>query len=147
MQMKYISWNAERADELVSLWNREISGAFPMRKELFEQNSFNDENVCYESSLIAVDANNDVVGFVVAKRWQKLLGVEMNREHGWIQVILVDKHYRNKGVGSHLLQHAEKLLRTKGIKQISLGRDPKHYFPGIPVEYKDAAQWFLKKGY
>ncbi|HLQ71199.1 MAG TPA: GNAT family N-acetyltransferase [Bacillota bacterium] len=145
--MKYITWDIERLADLVALWNRELEKDFPMRPALFEQNSFDDDNICIESSLIAVNERDEVVGFVVAKRWQELLGVEMNREMGWIQVLLVDDNYRNRGIGSHLLSHAENTLKSKGIKKVSLGRDPKHYFPGIPSDYENVAQWFIKKGY
>ena len=50
--MKIIAWKRDRLEELVELWNKELAVDFPMRKELFIQNSFNDVNVSYEGSYI-----------------------------------------------------------------------------------------------
>ena len=145
--MRLVTWSIERLPEIVSLWNRELREAFPMGKELFEQNSFKDENVCYDGSRIALDEEDNVVGFIVAKRWQETLDIEIGSKTGWIQVLLVDRKYRNQGIGSQLLQHAESTLRVHHIDQILLGRDPWHYFPGVPAQYKSTAAWFESKGY
>ena len=145
--MKYIAWNIERLEDLVDLWNRELKESFPMSIELFEQNSFRDENICYEASRIAVDSNDKVIGFIVAKKWTEQLSVEMRKETGWIQVLLVDKTYRNQGVGSELLLFAESTLKSAGMKEILLGKDPWHYFPGIPQQFSNVAKWFRDKGY
>ncbi|MBO1911690.1 GNAT family N-acetyltransferase, partial [Microvirga sp. 3-52] len=100
--MKLIPWNVERFDELLALWAKELSDEFPMREELFKQNSFDDVNLSYESSHIAVDDENHVIGFVVAKLWQEEIDVNMDLKRGWIQVLLVDHEHRGKGVGTAL---------------------------------------------
>ena len=66
--MKLIAWHVERLDELVKLWNIELGREFPMRKEVFEQNSFHDANVCHEASRIAVNEQDKVIGFIVGKK-------------------------------------------------------------------------------
>lgn len=145
--MKWEQWNKSRIDELLSLWNKELGDRFPMRKELFEQNSFDDINVNLEGSLIALNDEGRVIGFVVAKRWQDPIDVGISRAIGWIQVLLVDRDYRGEGIGTALLHHAEKELMRQGIHRVMLGRDTWHYFPGIPKEDKDACGWFEHKGY
>ncbi|WP_217589331.1 GNAT family N-acetyltransferase [Lentibacillus saliphilus] len=145
--MKLIELDMRRSQELVSLWNQELGQLFPMRRALFEQNSFADENVCHASSRIAVDHNGKLIGFVVVKRWQEQIDVGMDPEKGWIQAILVDASYRHQGIGKALLNNAEHALSLMGIKEIWLGRDPWHYFPGIPKEYEQVAKWFKMKGY
>lgn len=145
--MNYISWNAERADELVNLWNKELGNEFPMRRELFLQNSFDDINLYKEGSLIAVDDKDKVIGFIAVKKWNDAIDVGISKENGWIQIILVDRDYRNKGIGGKLLNHAESKLKESGMNQIWLGRDTWHYFPGIPMEYKNTAEWFENRGY
>ncbi|MEK4303661.1 GNAT family N-acetyltransferase [Oceanobacillus sp. FSL K6-0251] len=145
--MKLESWNDRRIDALVQLWNQEIGSHFPMRKELFKQNSFEDENICEKASAIAIDEENHVVGFVVAKRYQEKQEAGMSKEIGWIQVLLVAENRRDQGIGSLLLANAETHLKAAGVKQILLGRDPWHYFPGIPMELAEAKSWFEQKGY
>ncbi len=145
--MKLVNWSDERIDALVLLWNQEIGSEFPMRKELFNQNSFKDKNICKQASAIAVDDNNHVVGFIVAKRYQEKLDVGIGEKIGWIQVLLVKQGQRNQGIGSTLLANAESQLKKAGVNQILLGRDPWHYFPGIPEGWKETQSWFERKGY
>lgn len=145
--MKLLDWNKDRVEEIVQLWNDELQTDFPMRKQLFIQNSFQDENVCADASKIAVDKQDNVIGFIVAKKWQETLDVAMSDTTGWIQALIVQRDQRQKGVGSALLRHAEKELIKSGVEQLLLGRDPWHYFPGIPVEYEYVSDWFERKGY
>ncbi|MCC3356338.1 GNAT family N-acetyltransferase [Bacillus sp. REN16] len=145
--MEYRSWNIDRLEELVGLWNREIGHDFPMGNDLFKQNSFVDCNVFTEGSLMAVNEDNQVVGFVVAKRWQDEINVGISKETGWIQVLLVDRNYRNQGIGKKLLDHAERKLKESGVNHIWLGKDTWHYFPGIPSQFGEVAEWFEKHGY
>ena len=145
--MKFVSWNKDYIDAVLKLWNQEIGDQFPLRKELLIQNSFIDENICYACSFIALDKNNSVIGFIISKIWQEALPVPMNQEVGWIQALMVDSKHRNQGIGTKLLVKAETLLKQSGIKILHLGRDPWHYFPGVPDEYKDVRTWFEGRGY
>lgn len=145
--MKYIQWSETRLEELVALWNKEIGEDFPMREALFQQNSFDDVNVQQNHSIIAVNEADEVVGFIVVKSYEESHITEMHRETGWIQVLLVDSNYRNRGIGSHLLEQAEQYFTSIGKKQILIGRDPFHYFPGVPSSYEDVCNWLEAKGY
>ncbi|QNK90105.1 MULTISPECIES: GNAT family N-acetyltransferase [Sporosarcina] len=145
--MKIIAWKRDRLEELVELWNKELAVDFPMRKELFIQNSFNDVNVSYEGSYIAVDDQDHVIGFVVAKRWQETIDVKMDPKRGWIQVLLIDSAHRGKGLGTKLLKRAEAQLKGNGVEEMQLGGDPFHYFSGIPDQYKNAQKLAKKHGY
>ncbi|WP_077604300.1 GNAT family N-acetyltransferase [Oceanobacillus sojae] len=145
--MRLEPWNEERIEDIVQLWNQEIGASFPMRKELFKQNSFTDENICSPASMIAVDNEGHVIGFVVAKIYQEIEKIDMSRTTGWIQVLLVSRKHRNQGIGSKLLANAETYLKAAGANQILLGRDPWHYFPGIPDKMEETKAWFAHKGY
>jgi len=145
--MKIIAWERDRLVELVELWNKELAIDFPMREELFLQNSFDDVNVSYDSSYIAVDNQDHVIGFVVAKRWQEEIDVKMDPKRGWIQVLLVDSAHREKGIGTTLLERAEAGLRGIGVEAMQLAGDPFHYFSGIPDHYMHVQKWAEKNGY
>jgi GNAT superfamily N-acetyltransferase len=120
-----------------------------MRESLFLQNSIQDPNVYYPGSWIALEnLNNEVVGMVISKIWQEDIDqLNLGKELGWIQVLLVDSRYRGKGIGSNLLHRAESSLLSQGVKLIKLGTDPWHYFPGIPREYLSVKKWFENRGY
>ncbi len=66
-----------------------------------------------------------------------------------IPVIAVDKAYRNKGIGSVLLERAEEILRKRGVKEISLARGTNSIFQGVPMDNgnEDASEFFRKRGY
>lgn len=145
--MRYLPWDEQRLVDLVKLWNSEIGKQFPMTEELFKQNSFDDENILPEGSCIAVDEQDQVAGFIVSKRWQEKLDIKMNGETGWIQALIVRSSNQGQGIGSVLLNKAEAALRDSNCKRVFLGRDPWHYFPGVPVEYENTQDWFERKGY
>lgn len=147
MQINYKKITFDKLSAIVDLWNKELSNEFPITEKLFEQNSLIDENVFNQGSRIAVNEKDQVVGFIVAKKWQENLSIDLGKSIGWIQVLLVDHEYQNKGIGSTLLKTAEKALKDNGINKVLLGRDPWHYFPGIPNEYDHARSWFEYKGY
>ena len=147
MKINYVKWDINRLAEIVELWNQELADTFPMSEKLFKQNSFEDENICYDGSQIAVNGDNRIVGFVVAKRWQEKLPIDLGKKIGWIQVLLVDHKFEGLGIGSALLINAEEALKKVGIERILLGRDPWHYFPGIPNEAEKTKSWFEHKGY
>lgn len=141
-------WQEDRLKELVDFWNKELGDHYPMREDLFKQNSFEDKNICLLGSAIALNDENQVIGLVVAKRWNEDdLNVDMNKEVGWIQCLLIDSSFRNRGIGTALLEKAELALVEEGVQTILIGRDPWHYFPGIPYEYSNLNRWFEKRGY
>lgn len=147
MTINYKEWDISKLNDIVALWNKELGDKFPMTEKLFKQNSFEDENICNQASRIAVSDDHQVIGIIVVKKWQENLSIDLGQSVGWIQVLLVDRNYRNQGVGSTLLRHAEATLISNGKSRILLGRDPWHYFPGIPSDYTTVKSWFEDKGY
>lgn len=146
--MQYVPLTEDRLTEICRLWNRELGDQFPMQEQLLKQNSFDDVNVLKQGSWIALDEGaGKVAGFVVAKQWQEQRDFVLGAGAGWIQVLLVDRDYRNQGIGSELLKRAEGALLENGAIKILIGRDPWHYFPGIPKEYPEVRTWLEAKGY
>ncbi len=147
-RMFYVPLDELYLDALCELWNQELGERFPMRPELFQQNSFADKNVLQAGSWIAIDsATRRPAGFAVAKCWQEKLDVQLGKGVGWIQVLLVDHEFRGQGIGGELLTRAERALQQRGVQKIWLGRDPYHYFPGIPDESTAVKDWFAARGY
>lgn len=132
--------------EIAGFWNREIGDVFPMREALWEQNTFDDLNLIEEASVAFTEAG-ELAGLIVAKRFQEQSEAAMQWDIGWIQCLLVSRKMRGLGLGERLLKHAEDILLLAGVQEIRLGRDPWHYFPGIPAEDTDTACWFERRGY
>lgn len=145
--MKYIQLDEQWESQIVNLWNRELGSDFPMREELFNQNSIRDPHILLSGSYLAVNEQNKLVGFVLSKCIQDKQETLLKQEDGWIQVLLVDSKFRENGIGSVLLEKAEKALQKQGCKAIFLGRDPAHYFPGVPLQDENSRKWFENRGY
>src|SRR5690625_7818666 len=97
--MKFINFTPKNLSGMHHLWNHCLGNKFTMREELFMQNSFDDENVCFDASRFAVNDENEVIGFVIGKRWQEELDVEMREETGRIQAHLVNHVYQEHDIG------------------------------------------------
>ncbi|MDR4890338.1 GNAT family N-acetyltransferase [Fredinandcohnia sp. QZ13] len=145
--MKFLQLDVQWESQVINLWNRELGSDFPMRDTLFKQNSIQDPSVLSSGSYLAVNEQDQVIGFVISKYVQDKTEALVNREIGWIQALLVDSHFRKNGIGSVLLEKAEKALEKQGCKTIFLGRDLAHYFPGILLQFKGTKEWFEKRGY
>lgn len=132
--------------DIVELWNKEIGDRFPMSVALWNQNTKTEPNVMNEGSLAVVEEGR-LRGFIVVKRYREKLDAQMPTTVGWIQCMLVEVSSRNEGIGSKLLRLAEQALFDAGVEETRLGRDPWHYFPGIPLEDEATISWFEKHGY
>ncbi|SOC37092.1 GNAT family N-acetyltransferase [Ureibacillus acetophenoni] len=142
--MKLVKVDEIKVNQIVELWNQCLGNTFPMTEELWIQNTLHDLNLQSTGS-VAVLEEEKLVGFVVAKQFIEKTPTSMSQEIGWIQCLLVKPESRGKGIGKMLLQHAESSFQD--VKEIRLGRDPWHYFPGVPLEQTDTIKWFERKGY
>lgn len=93
----------------------------------------------YRENIIYIDLikKEDILGFIIYQidninsNWQERLG------QGFIREFCILKEYRNKGLGSMLLNHAESTLKNLGVKQIYLTSD----------ENEKVKNFYLKNGY
>ncbi|MFL0251856.1 GNAT family N-acetyltransferase [Clostridium neuense] len=130
---------------IVKLWNRNIEVVYPIDLKLLGQNYENDKQ---NKSIMGAFENGILVGFVIYKQWTYKSGnLKPNHEIGYINSIIVDINYRNRGIGTKLLEIAEGNLIGLGVKKIRLGSDTYHFFPGIPLECLCSRQFFLKRNY
>lgn len=146
--MKYITFNQKYENQIVNLWN-ECCTYDPITIHKFRQQALYDDNFNPELCFIALDEEN-VVGFILAtKRIFPYLERGLEPDRGWINVLFVDKKYRNQGIGKHLYQLAEDKLKSLGVKEITLAAySPSYFFSGIDeINYHEASLFFKKLGY
>ena len=73
--------------------------------------------------------NRDPESILVAREEDELIGCVFIVEDGWngfIWRLCVKEAHRQKGVGSLLMQEAEKIITRRGIKEASLFVDPQN---------------------
>lgn len=144
MNILYKELNKDNYNEIINLWNENIGCNFPMDKALFCGNLSMD-TYFDKINIIGAYDEHKLIGFVIykEKNYLSTTGIKM----GNINSIIVDFKYRNHGIGSQLLEQAEKELDEKGVSKIHAGRDTFHFFPGVPLEALKALNFFKKHGF
>lgn len=144
--INFKTYGIQKASALYQLWNDEYGFIFPISSELFLRNTLSTPGFLDEASYVAID-NHEAVGFITTKIYQHHIPVATYDGIGWINLIFVKKEYRNKGIGSTLLEMATKQLTDLGITKIYLGKDYQNFFPGLPKDLKSYVEWFQKRGF
>lgn len=135
----------ESHKDIVDLWNICLPD-FKLSDRLLEQNTWQSPYVLDEGSAIK-ELDGKIVGVVVAKVWHDTHGVSLNKEHGWIQMLLVHPDYRQQKIATELYQYAEKALLNNGIKKIQLGGDLGHLICGVPLGEREGVAFAEKFGF
>lgn len=148
--VRFIPLAELKLEAAADLWNEELGSDFPMRLRLLRQCWQEDGNMLAAGSWAAIDeSTNRLAGFAAAKKWMDPMeGISFPADKGWISALLVHTDFRGLGIGSQLLQRAERALREAGVAKADLGNDlHRRIFPGLPDQGDAAAEWFESKGY
>lgn len=135
----------ESHQDIIDLWNIVLPD-FKLSDRLLEQNTWQSPYVLKEGSAIK-EIDGKIAGVVIAKVWRKTHEVSLNKEHGWIQMLLVHPDYRQQKIATELYQHAEQALYNNGIKKIQLGGDLGHLLCGIPLSQRAGIAFAEKFGF
>ena len=70
--------------------------------------------------LVAEEEDGEIVGFLsmMPQRWH---------DTGWVRDLVVDRHYRRRGVGSALLGAAAQWARERGLVRLTVEAQTKNY--------------------
>ena len=146
--MEIVSYQQKYESEVVDLWNR-CCTFDPIDIRKFRTQALFDDNFDENLSWLAL-SDNKVVGYILAmKRKFPYLERGLEPDRGWINVILVDKEFRQQGIGQQLLNNAEAALKKLGVKNITLGAySPNYFFAGLdPDNYPESIEFFEKNNY
>lgn len=132
------------SNEIYNIFKRNLP--FIMRDEQTSINILNNENTrIYERR----NENGDLFACAVINK-------------NTILLLVVDKEYRNKGIGTELLLECEKEITAAGYDKIILGVGFDYFMPGVPTSKKyapsvhenldsrvtdEASTFFEKRGY
>lgn len=132
-------------NEILTLWQACLPD-FQLTARLLEQNVWQSPYVLQEGSALKLQ-DGQVVGVVIAKVWQDTHGVELNKAHGWIQMLLVHPEYRQQKIATELYEYAEQALVKNGVTKIQIGGDLGHLLCGIPLKEKAGLAFAEKMGF
>ena len=76
----------------------------------------------------------------------RLIGYALLHQNS-ISLLCVDPDYRNRGIGSDLLQAAEATIAQTNAQRILLGRGRHYLFQGVPTDQPSAQPFFAHRGY
>ncbi len=57
-----------------------------------------------------------------------------NDTTGHVRLLAVHPDFQRCGIGSRLLNWAEQTLKSRGANKVTIGTEPHHFFPGIPLD-------------
>ena len=157
MTFHFEAYQIEKATEVVNLWNSTVLGAsFPMTERFWRQQTEGDPDfepadlrLAYpEFGEASVARSSSLVGFVLLKcgRGKAALPVPYH-ERGFIAALAVAETYQRQGLGRELVNWAETELKAQGVKQIYIGANMHHFFPGLPADLAPLKKFFLEMGY
>ncbi|NFB54904.1 GNAT family N-acetyltransferase [Clostridium botulinum] len=127
--MNFRKANANDVNELVLL--------FKNLQAMHSENVTNIFNKNIDECVLKEYINNVILNedynFYIVEDKKKIIGaievitiiekdnpVLKNREYALIDKLVVDNHYRGYGIGSRLIEYAEKDLKSRGIKEIEI---------------------------
>lgn len=147
--LRLLAYRPSRLPQVVSIWNAALGEQFPLSPALFLQNGVRDPHVDPEACwLAAVPGHRDAVGLCLAKIVREPLAADgWLPEQGWVSLLAVHPAYQRRGIGTALLARAEQYLRAQRRRVITLGSDPNHFLPGVPVSSEGALAFFRAAGY
>ena len=153
------SWRIRelRSDDLeqvADLWNESMSGAYRMSsvdKNRLEAVTSNRQTFDREASFVAEEAGK-LAGFIISFADQELEndGFWHMIVAGWIGGLIVGSSFRRRGLGSQLLEEAEKVHRNKGRLLLFVGGGEgrvHNLLPGLEEQWVDARQFFKHREY
>lgn len=143
--MKILSLNNYfKHSDIYLLWNKNYHNIYPITQELFEKNI---SNANLENSYVVLNEREELIAFIICKIWDDDFEIPLYNDACWISLFCVDVMYRNQGIGTELLNLVINFAKSKNKKILYLGKDYNNYFPGLPVDLKSSANWFLNRGF
>lgn len=136
-------------DAIIALWNESLPQD-AISLNFFRNRVLLDPNFQPEGALCALDQSGNIIGFILALfRKTPLEGTDLEPDNGWITVFFVKPEYRGRGVGTQLLERAERFLAENGRRNVFISPyAPNYFYPGLDMLLYERAVEFLKsRGY
>lgn len=128
-----------RKDDVLAgfeLWNAQHPD-FHIDDRFVEQNVYTPSDGV-ASAAWGVRDGGELIGFALAKHLTAEIPHYAGPETGWVSLMAIDGDRPDfETLGADLLGVAESHLAARGVTQVSVGTDVKHFLPGLPNSLVD----------
>ena len=117
--MEIVNFNESLKEKIHACYNNNVDDFYkPMSYDYFDSNYFNHIEFDNNGVFVAVEGDK-VIGFI----FSHIRHIEKDDEKapGYISLIIVDKAYRNQGIGKKLLTNAEEYIKSCGKTKVCFG--------------------------
>lgn len=140
-------FSGDNIKEIHQLFEKD-AGLYSIPLESFKNASINDPDFEPEFSMAFRDEDGRIsAAFMGLKRTTKItiLKREVNYKFSIINLFVVARQYRRKGIGSAILSELLRRMKKRRIRRVKVMASPPNYlWPGLDPRYT-AAYFFLKK--
>ena len=127
--------------DTIRIWNAASHTDYPINDRLLSYNVIPATGEVIDGQ-VAID-NGKPVGFVFVCA----MADDPSMTLGWVSVMAVVPLAQRKGIGSELLNWAERWLNEHGCKRIRIGGNLRPFLPGLPLAMRENTAFFEKHGY
>jgi ribosomal protein S18 acetylase RimI-like enzyme len=120
------------------------SSFFSIPFDYFQRGTLEDDGFDADLSLILFESKNNepIAAFIVVKRNEK------NENHCFLKGCVVDKQYRQQGIGSKMIFEFLRRAKKRGITQVIYGPSvPDFWQPGVDIRNTNLYFFFKKHGF
>jgi GNAT superfamily N-acetyltransferase len=125
-------YTPDDAPSIVALWRRAIGDRYPLTLEVFRQCL--DRNPSFRpSDAVVVLEDARIVGFAYLGRYRVDDPRTADRRAlAWLQAVLVDGPWRQRGVARAMVARLAAPLADEGVERVEAGSGSFYFWPGFP---------------
>ncbi|HLO98279.1 MAG TPA: hypothetical protein VK171_06765 [Fimbriimonas sp.] len=138
-----VDWREANLEAITQLWNSFHPERYRIDLELLKINTVDSPTFDWGASLIDVDVEDMVRGFVIIKkapaRFHRVLDPDA--------VHLGGLAFTEPMHGVDLMGEAKSILHQRGVTSILYGMDSRHFWPGVPVDAPKLNDFLMVEGF
>lgn len=138
-----VDWREADLDAITNLWNSFHPERYRVDKDIVRINTVDSPTFDWGASLIDVDVEDMVRGFVIVKKAPS----QFHRVLDPDAVHLSGLAFTEPLHGVDLLGEAKRILRQRGVTNILFGMDSRHFWPGVPTDCPKLNDFLMIEGF
>lgn len=138
-----LDWRHADPEKVLALWNQFHPERYRIDMDILRLNTVESDSFDWGASVVDIDFDNEVRAFVIIKKapfkHHKVADPDAMHLSG---IGFVDPTY-----GVDVLSEAKHLLRQRGNTSLLFGMDSRHFWPGLPADFKKLNDFLMIEGF